>query len=270
MSFGKLSFIHQYIFGTDVSFVVVKALLISFLLLTGVVQAQIVNIENQRLQAKENGWLGSIGLNMSYIKNTREIWQIGSRVRVQYHQDKHTALWLSELNFVKAGQSDFLNNGFEHLRYNYALTDSGRLVVEAFRQMQYNKVQKIKLRSLFGAGFRYRVVDRDSAQVDVGVHPMYEFEELSNEESNRHFRLSSYLSFDFQFNANLGINSITYYQPDVANFKDFRLSNETTLRTKITEKLDLRIIFRLTYDEEPPEGVPQNTVYLKNGIVFRF
>ncbi len=247
-----------------------RSLLIILFLLTSAAQAQIVNIENQRLQAKENGWLGSIGLNMTYIKNTREIWQIGSRVRVQYHQDKHTALWLSELNFVKAGQSDFLNNGFEHLRYNYELTDSGRLVVEAFRQMQYNKVQKIKLRSLFGAGFRYNVIDRDSAQVNLGLHAMYEFEELSNEESNRHFRMSSYLSFDFQFNKNLGINSITYYQPDIANFTDFRMSNETSLRTKITEKLDLKVIFRVTYDEKPPEGVPQNTVYLMNGVVFRF
>lgn len=232
--------------------------------------AQIVNIENQRLMAKTEGWTGKLGLNTTYIKNTAEIWQIGGRIRIQYHTGKHSAVWLSELNFVKANQSDFLNNGFEHLRYNYEIQDSGRLVFEVFRQMQYNKIQKIKARSLYGAGLRYVVVNQDSAQVNIGVHPMLEFEDLSTNESNRHFRMSSFVSVDFQFSKSFGINSISYYQPDFSDFKDFRFSNETTIRTKVTSKLDLRLIFRLTYDEFPPEGVPQNTIYIMNGLNYSF
>lgn len=232
--------------------------------------SQIVNIENKRLYAQAEGWDGNVGLNLSIIKNTNLIYQVGGRFRIQYHKDRHTALWLSEINFVKAGESDFLNNGFEHLRYNYELQDSGRLVFEAFRQMQYNKVQKIRLRSLYGAGLRYNLINRDSAQVNIGCLPMVEFEDLTTNENNRHLRMSSYLSFDFQLSKSFGINSITYYQPDIGNFKDFRMSNETSLRTKITEQLDLRIVFRVTYDEEPPIDVPQNTVFLLNSISFKF
>lgn len=235
-----------------------------------IAKGQIVNIENKRLYAQETGWEGRVGLNVSYIKNTNEIYQVGGRFRIQYHADRHTALWLSELNFVKVGESDFLNNGFEHLRYNYAIQDSGRLVFEAFRQMQYNKVQKIRLRSLYGAGLRYNLINRDSAQVNIGCLPMVEFEDLTTNENNKHIRLSSYLSFDFQLNKSFGINSITYYQPDIGNFKDFRISNESSLRTKITEQLDLKIIFRVTYDEKPPSEVPQNTIYLLNSINFKF
>lgn len=268
---GNFKIYINYAAGDSVFLPWMKCLLIIMSLVLSIIgHSQIVNIENQRLEAKSEGWNGRLGLNTTYIKNTTEIWQIGGRIRIQYHTGKHTAVWLSELNFVKANQSDFLNNGFEHLRYNYELSDSGRLVFEVFRQMQYNKVQKIKARSLYGAGLRYVIVNRDSAQVNVGVLPMLEFEDLSTNESNRHFRMSSYLSFDFQFNKSFGINSISYYQPDFRDFKDFRFSNETSIRTKITSKLDLRLIFRLTYDEFPPEGVPQNTVYIMNGLNYSF
>ena len=252
-------------------FCVVRIYVFIILLFAGTMSsAQIVNIENQRLMVSQEGWTGSFGLNLSYVKNTNEIWQAGGRFRVQYHKGRHTGLWLSEINFIKAGESNFLNNGFEHLRYNYEIQDSGRLVFEAFRQMQYNKVQKIRLRSLFGAGLRYAVIDQDSAQVNIGVLPMLEFEDLTTNENNRHLRLSSYLSFDFQFNQFVGVNSITYWQPDILNFKDFRMSNETSLRSRITKNLELRLIFRVTYDERPPEGIPNNTVYLLNGINYRF
>ena len=231
---------------------------------------QIVNIENQRLGIKENGWSGTDDFTFNFTKNTKEIWQIGNILRLNYKQDKHSLLMLSEINFVKAGQSDFVNNGFEHLRYNYELTDSGRFVFEAFRQTQYSKVQNIRLRSLYGAGFRVAVLNQDSAQVSLGVLPMAEFEDLTDGTNNKHIRLSSYLAFDFQFNKTIGINSITYFQPDIIYWNDFRIANTTSLRFKINSYLSWRVIFNLNYDEFPSQSIPQSIWSLRNAVRFKF
>ena len=231
---------------------------------------QIVNIENQRLGIKKNGWSGTDDFTFNFTKNTKEIWQIGNILRLNYKQDKHSLLMLSEINFVKAGQSDFVNNGFEHLRYNYELTDSGRFVFEAFRQTQYSKVQNIRIRSLYGTGFRVVVLNQDSAQVSLGVLPMAEFEDLTDGTNNKHIRLSSYLAFDFQFNKNIGVNSITYYQPDIIYWNDFRIANTTSFRFKINSYLSWRVIFNLNYDEFPSQSIPQGIWSLRNAVRFKF
>lgn len=232
--------------------------------------AQIVNIENRRLSEKEEGWTGSNDLSFSLTENTTQVWQVGNNLRIDYVKGRHNAFLLSVINIVKAGESDLLNNGFEHLRYNYDLLDNNRLILEVFRQTQFNKIQKIKLRSLYGVGLRYAIVDKDSANISIGTLPMAEFEDLTNNISNRHIRLSTYLSFDFQFTKTVGLNSITYYQPDILFAGDYRISNETSVRLGITEKLKLKVIFKIYYDQFPTEGVPKRIYSLRNAISYSF
>lgn len=245
--------------------------LISLLLLLGLASlGQIVNIENQRLHAKKEGWTGNLSLNFNYNNNGVEVYQVGSRFNIQYKEKRHMGLFLSEINFIKAGSNSFINNGFEHMRYNYDLSDSGRFVFEAFRQSQYNKVQNIRLRSLYGAGVRCEVIRKDSAILNIGALPMIEFEDLTTDESNRHFRLSSYLSFDIQFSKTFGINSITYYQPDILNWKDLRMANETSFRIQLHKRLQYQMRFRWTYDEYPPTENFRRTYMVSNMVRFCF
>lgn len=232
--------------------------------------AQVVNIENQRLSGKEKGWAGNNALTFAYIRNLGEIWQVGNRFRAAYFDRKHTVMFMSDLNFVKANERSLVNDGFEHIRYSYTLKDSGRVSLEAFKQLQYNRIFQIRLRSLYGAGIRVRAIDRDSAQLSLGVTPMLEFEDVLDGTYNRHFRLSMYFAWDIQFNKSFGINMITYYQPDMLYWKDYRLNHETSLRAAITRNLDMRVIFTVNYDEFPPAGIPQSMVTFRNALNFRF
>lgn len=248
---------------------VVFCIIIVFLGL-GSGRSQIVNIENLRLQDREQGWTGMNNLNFAFTRNTQQIWQLGNTFRVSYTQKKHLFFIHSEINFVKAGESDFVNDGFEHMRYNYALDDSSVFVLEAFKQMQFNKIQRIRLRSLYGGGIRINAIRQDSVNFTLGLTPMAEFEDLTDNTLNRHLRLSMYLSFDMQFSKNFGMNTITYYQPDITYWKDYRMSHATTLRTRINKYLSMTIIFNLTYDAFPPEGIPPSFWSLRNGLQFRF
>jgi len=249
-----------------------RVILFIIVVLIGLEQShsQVVNIENQRLSGKDKGWVGSNALTFAYIRNFSEIWQIGNRFRAGYFEGKHAIMFVSDLNFVKANERALVNDGFEHIRYSYTLRDSGKISLEAFKQLQYNRIFQIRLRSLYGAGIRVRAIDRDSAQLSFGITPMLEFEDVLDGPYNRHFRLSTYFAWDIQFNKSFGINMITYYQPDLLNWKDYRLNHETSLRASITKNLDMRIIFSINYDEYPPDGVPPSVVTFRNALNFRF
>jgi hypothetical protein len=246
-------------------------LVLTFTVLAGMSSvAQVVNIENLRLKGKDKGWTGSEMLNFAFTQNTSQIWQIGNRLKLGYLDGQHSVLFTSTLNFVKADVNDFVNDGFEHLRYNYQLKDSGMVSFELFKQFQYNKVQAIRLRSIYGGGVRVHAINQDSAQLIVGVTPFAEFEDVTDGTYNRHVRLGGYFSLDVQFSKTFGFNTITYYQPDIIYWKDYRLSHETSIRAGITRQLGLRVIFNLNYDSFPPAGIPQSFYSISNAISFTF
>jgi hypothetical protein len=77
-------------------------------------------------------------------------------VHLQYQKDRSRFLLLNDINFVKAGPTNFVNAGFQHFRYNYKVKN--RLTWEAFIQSQYNPILRLDLRLLAGTGPRLKIV----------------------------------------------------------------------------------------------------------------
>lgn len=232
--------------------------------------AQIVNIENKRLGG-EDGWGGSLDMFVNFTKNTKELWQIGSKGAVQFQSRKHTSLFLVDYSLNKADNADFLNKGYTHFRYNYDFGDKQFWSAEAFGQAQFNKIQKIDIRVLSGAGLRLNLVDKDSLSFQLGSVAMYEYERLTiNEIVENKYRSSTYLSFDIQPTATFGFNTIVYYQPRFDDFSDYRISNESTMYLKIASFITFKLIYNLSFDSRPPDGVPDTIYSLKNALSFRF
>lgn len=232
--------------------------------------SQIVNIENQRIKGDENGFSGNFDLSLSFIQNTRSIFQLGNRNRLYYKKDKHSAMLLTDLLIVKSKNDDFANSGFQHLRYAYHSQRYKFLYLEGFQQSQYNRVQLINLRLLFGGGARMKILDKDSAAINLGTFMMAEHEEEVNGTVNQIIRYSLFLSFDFQFTKTFGINCITYYQPGVFNTQDYRLSVDASLRIGITQKLAFIMSYNLIYDSDPSETVPKTNYILRNSFTYKF
>lgn len=231
---------------------------------------QVVMIENQRTNPKE-GWSGSNDFHFNFTRNTKDVYQLSNRLRIQYAKDRHLFFIMSEIDFVKAGDSEFLNNGYEHMRYNFALDSvKQRFVIEVFRQSQFNRIQMIKLRSLYGAGIRVNAIQNDTAMLIFGVTPMAEFEYLTDYTENRDIRMSAYLATDWQFSPSIGFNAIMYYQPTFRWIQDYRMSIESGLRFRINSYLSYIVNYSLVYDEFPPEGIPRSNWTLRNGLRFRF
>lgn len=227
--------------------------------------AQIVNIENLRLmERKKNGFAGNIEVSFNFTKNTRYITQLGNRNRIYYLRENDAFMLLTDLNYVGSNKQQLVNNGFQHLRYSYHLKKHAYITPEAFQQTQYNAIQLINLRLLLGAGARTNAINKDSVNLSIGTFLMGEYEKQADRVINRHIRYSLFISFDYQFNKNTGLNLITYYQPDLLDPDDYRLSNETGFRIKITTKLRYKLVYNLTYDKYPPAGVPQTMYFINN------
>ncbi|MEL6636800.1 MAG: DUF481 domain-containing protein [Bacteroidota bacterium] len=235
---------------------------------------QIVNIEDRRsFRADTIAWFGNVQLGFNLVDNGDPVYTLNGGINVEYQRMRHLFLSFSRFNLVRVVDQDFVNDGFQHLRYNYTL--GPRLTWEAFAQAQYNEKIKLRFRGLIGTGPRWSLLPEASKQrAFLGALYMYEYNEDNvATETNpdaldylRDHRLSAYLALRFAIGANLVLASTSYFQPVIDNFADQRLSSQTTGQLTITEKLKFTTTFSILYDTRVPEGVPNTTYRWINGI----
>lgn len=247
--------------------------LLAFTFLFQLLNAQIVNIEDKRVFRTDTvGWFGQLDFGLNLVKNKTTVTTIKGSGRLDFLHHKHSAFSLTDYSFVRAGQEQFVNQGFQHLRYNYALSEHS--VVEAFIQAQYNERIRIKLRTLSGTGWRYQLARKEREKAFLGIAYMYEYEAIADTTIiHRNHRLSSYLSFNWQVSPFFTISNTSYYQPVITDFDNYRINTATHIQLNLTERLLLKSSFSLTYDSKLSEevvGIPATIFNFINGLSWRF
>lgn len=251
-----------------------KTNLILFLLLCSCqLNAQIVNIEDKRTHRKDtSGIFGNVDLGANLVENGKTILTLAGGIKLELLRNKNLFLSLTNFNLVKVEENDFVNNGFQHFRYNYNFNN--RLTYEAFLQGQYNERIRIQFRGLAGTGMRFQFVKKEKQKAFIGTAYMFEYEDIRDTSiTHRNHRMSNYFSFNLKPFSTLTLSGTTYYQPLLSNFNDVRLSSQTAVQVQITTKLSLRIAFSLTYDSRLKQDAPDapNTIYsLVNGLRWKF
>ena len=233
--------------------------------------AQIVNIERQRISTDSSGWFGHAIASFAGAKSTKSILAVSSATLLEYKSKSTKDLWLfiTELSLIKSGSEKFSNTGFGHLRYNRKLGNVVRW--ELFTQIQYNSLTKIDKRILGGTGFRFKLTQYEQAKFYLGIAYMFEYEELIDPRVfHKDHRASSYFSFTLAPTETVSFISTLYVQPLLKDARDYRIANESTLVLAITRKLNLNASFKYAFDSRPPEGVPTNTYSFSNGIELEF
>ena len=230
--------------------------------------AQIVNIENERLETDKMGWTGFIDFGLDFVKEERDIVSLQNTFHIQFTTEKNIYLLLNRIDLIKTDGENLQNSFFQHLRFNREM--SSVLRAEIFGQVQYNKIIRLKLRILTVAGFRFLLLDREWIKMNIGALYMFEHEEIVDGEKNRFHRMSDYLSFSLKLLSNLSLGNTTYYQPRLDNFGDWRISSESNLLFKISSKFSLNIQFNIMHDSRPPAGVVKTIYSLKNGLRLEF
>lgn len=177
---------------------------------------------------------------------------------------------MNDIGFNRIDGANFVNKGVQHLRYNYKLHP--KVSFEVFVQNQYNAISKIDYRRLAGAGFRYKLSKSEKYKAYIGSLLIYETEKTKEATSVLHedWRNSSYLSFSFYFNENIRLISTTYYQLQLYQFSDYRVSHQNAIAIKIFKNLAYKTAFNYTYDAVPVVGIPNISYSLTNGLVYAF
>lgn len=240
-----------------------------FIIISEKSNAQLINIENQRIQTDSTRGVTIIDFQYNYQKNNQEkLSQIYFSGTHQYKSKnfKNYFLILGNIDYSIANEEDLSNSGLIHFRYNRKL--SARFKLEAFTQYQYNKILGIENRRLIGFGPRYKVNKSKVMVFYIGTLLMREFEKASdNLKTMSYQRLSNYLSLSYKNKAKtLEFTSVVYYQPNINYWIDYRLSSQTTIAFNITSKLQFINSLSYGYDSFSPTNISKQNIILSNGI----
>ncbi len=239
------------------------------LLLSFSAVSQVINIEGKRFLNDTNGWVGNADFSFAAIQNTQQVLSFSNTLRVQYQKNRSRFILLNDINFIKAGKTDFVNAGYQHVRYNYKIHK--RWTLEAFTQTQYNPVLRLDFRYLLGAGPRLRLLKREHARIYAAALYMYEFDDIKGDPADVHeHRISSYVTFTFLLFKNGELISTTFYQPKIGDASDYRIANDSSLEIHINKHLNFKSTFNLLYDTYQPAGVPSLVYNFRNGLSVKF
>ncbi len=246
------------------------ALICTFILCIYVsTKAQIVNIEDRRTAFSDSiGWFENINLSADLIKNTQKIFRAKGAVQLEFQHTKRRFISISEFQFLRVGAQAVLNDGLQHLRYNYFVNKF--YTHEVFTQLQYNENTQIKIRALVGTGARFCLLEKEKNRIFWGLAYMYEYnEENSARNIFRDHRMSTYLSLAVRPFHNVRLSSTSYYQPQLNLWKNYRLSSESTIVIDLSKIISFTGAFTISYDQRKREGVPRLLYQWTNGIRLR-
>lgn len=261
-----------------------KYLLTIGLLTCGLVQVPtalaIANIENERPNLPDEGLSGSVKIGLGGKSGDEEKESYEGAAKVVYRADQNIYLGLFAREYGSDHGERDEDNTFVHGRWTHLLDDQWG--VEAFGQWEKNEFKNLNSRVLAGGGARYTIAQkRDVYSFVVGAGAFRENEKLNlvtYEEHNRLWRMNSYYSYSHQINPQVALINTTYFQPATNNWDDYRVLFDAGIDVKLSDKLVLRLNYRLTYDSEPaqnlnlPEPIDNhktNTEY-KTALAFNF
>lgn len=244
------------------------------MLITYIANAQLVDIESQRLRTDTTRVAGMAGISYSYKQtNNLKLTEFDATLTLQMRSKSKRDIFLvlGSYEVLKTASESFSNNGFGHVRYTHKFSSFFRM--EAFSQYQEDENLLLESRVLAGTGPRIRVFNRKNADSAFGCLYMAEWESTIGilPQSALYHRISSYLSFDFTFfDEQIEIASITYYQPLITDFDDCRITNNTSLSLKIIKDLVFQTGVKYSFDSNPPVGVINNTFSTTMGVKYKF
>lgn len=264
-------------------------LFIATFFLTLSLSAQVVNTEKLRLKNTDKSFAGDIDFTLGLSQNKAgQTLRFNGFTRFDIIRPQTHWLFIGGYGFSQFKKADksgdvptkFNNNGFTHLRFGQQI--SPVLTWEVFAQGQFDEVQEVEARILNGTGPRFKILKTDTSHLFLGTLYMYEYEKnnvavtddtgetTQNLHIERNHRLSAYISGAVTIKGYLSINHVTYYQPKLNEWSDFRISSETTVTIKLTNRVALKTYFQLVFDEKPPTTVPQTMFNLSNGLSVSF
>ena len=250
----------------------VRSLVLLFLFFAISAYSQ-VNTEAIRSSKIDDGFRSRIDLLFGLNSGNSEFISGETKLRLDYIQSNYRTFLAGELAYKEGNNAVISDKGFLHGRYIYKL--DSLLEPELFIQKEFNEFVLLSDRNLLGAGVRLTLSNTDfvadsSAEIDIylGSGIMYEMEEINiiPTQITEIIRSTNYITITWKPSENFLLNSVTYFQVDINRLNDHRILNDTKLQFKITKAVSFVFNMNYRFDKEPPQGIREYDLELKNGI----
>jgi hypothetical protein len=192
-----------------------------------VLSAQLVNIESLRKANDSVRFVFNIDLSAQYKENNNnKQTEFDTDLRIVYRSKnfKNHLFFAAQYQYNHTNQTDINNKVLMHLRYNRIIKPRFRL--EWFSQFQHDKVLAIDIRQLLGLGPRIKIIDHNNFTANLGS--LYMFLNMSvywMRTEPKTLTIDSHLIYLLRFfflNKSGKFSSVTYYQPRMDKFSDYR------------------------------------------------
>ena len=147
---------------------------------------------------------------------------------------------------------------------------SARAFVYGSGDFEYNELQFLDLRSIWGAGAGYHVIKRMDTTLDLFAGANYTKESYSTGIRRNLAALTIGDLFRHQIGKNTSINETLVVYPELSHLGEYRLALDISLATKINTWLGWQSTLSDRYISDPIPGTVSNDFIFSTGLNFTF
>jgi putative salt-induced outer membrane protein len=244
-----------------------KLLFVSILLST--FSYSIINIEPPVIGEKK-GLTGEIELGAKYSSGNTDSLSIGLAGKGEYSEKEWLAYLIASYTYEESNDQKEKNYGHIHFRYIHTIADTA-YDYELFFQSEFDEFQAIKERNLAGANIRKKSdLSFDKFYVGLGIFYSYTEPNSQIDPVYKRVRMNSYVSFLKKINENFSIAYLGYYQPNVEDFSDFRISQTLQFNTSITNEIILGLDIKHAYNATPYHDIEKSDIHSTLNLRYKF
>lgn len=196
-------------------------------------------------------------------------------VLLQYDQGTEYVVWgTMTYDYGKSNGTKNEDKTYAHIRYIHALDERKEWTGEFFVQTEQDKFKDINVRSLAGAGLRWRFLNSEEwGKGYFGADGLlekinYAHPEINPNENNA--RLNTYLALTQTFNNASKLSYLGYFQPKFENASDYVSLQTLELIVPIYGKLNLSMSAKYGYDSCPPVGIKKEDTSYITSLLWSF
>ncbi|HKB87008.1 MAG TPA: DUF481 domain-containing protein [Ignavibacteriaceae bacterium] len=247
--------------------------LIQFTLISFTALAQ-VNTEKFRADNDSTGFSGNVDISGTAMTGNTDFQIINGDTRLNYNWGQSYTFFVGSAGYGWQDKEAFSNQALAHLRHVQSLSDF--LQMEYFLQFDYNKKRLLLSRELAGIGVRLKLFSEKSIKIRYGLAYMFEHEEYDLPANSVHDRitdanrLSSYATFNILLKDGFDFISVTYFQPKITGWNDYKAISDNSFISELSELLDITFGVSLRYDSRPPDTIKRLDTITKFGFSFKF
>lgn len=249
----------------------IRILLISiFTFVPGILTAQLVNIEAQRMQTDSVRFALNGDFSFNHTNNDGiQVNQIDAAITTQFKSKDFRKIYflLGNYRLIDTGAENLQNAWFLHGRFNYKFDQLPFLRFESFIQGQYNQLLVVEQRNLIGAGLRAKWMDKEHFTGYAGNSYMYEVEysERAGTTDYNH-RNSTYLTLSYAAESlKFSVSNTVYYQPLYRDLSDYRILEQFRLDIPLSGWLKVFTLYNYYFDSKTPLNTREYTSNLNFG-----